>query len=222
MSHIPFFLFPEYKNQISSGELQKNLDLVESIVGFSKGRRLTREAIDRISHKLGGRMRGTNLYPGGSSCLFGWSFFFDRIWSIIIKTYYNSELSALIIHYLTWQDFVNVIQDMQFKLDNKEVQVRLPKVVGVAKIVTFSQIYPVLMTMEAAGEAIQPYPSLIRDVGTFSRDLAKKGIISDPYPSNWKISFAGNHGTIHYIDLLSSNRLENVQKRISELLKGLE
>ena len=68
---------------------------------------------------------------------------------------------------------------MQFQLDNKEIQVMLPEVVGVAKVETFSRFYPVLMTMEAAGEAIQPYPSLIRDVGTFTRDLAKKRIISD-------------------------------------------
>ena len=222
MSHIPFFLFPEYKNRISSGVLQKNLGLVESIVGFSKGRTLTREAIERISQRLGGQMRGTTLYSGGSSCLFGWSFPFKKIGSIIIKPYYNRELSSLIIHYLTWQDFVHDFQAMKFQLGDKEIQVLLPEVVGVAKIETFSRFYPVLMTTEAVGEAIQPYPSLIRDVGTFTRDLAKKGIISDPYPSNWKISFIGNRGTIHYIDLLSSNRLENVQKRISELLKGLE
>jgi len=222
MSHIPFFLFPEYKNQISSGEMQKSLGLVESIVGFSKGRSLSREAIDRISQKLGGRMRGTSIYPGGSSCLFGWSFFFDKIGSIIVKPYYNRELTALIIHYLTWQDFVDDFQDKQFQLDDKEIQVMLPEVVGFAKIETFSRFYPVLMTTEAAGEAIQPYPSLIRDVGTFTRDLAKKGIISDPYPSNWKISFTEGHGIIQYIDLLSSNRLKNVHKRISELLKGFE
>ena len=222
MSSIPFFLFPEYKNQISAGELQKTLGLVQSIVGFSKGRSLSQEAINRISQKIGVRMRGTTLYPGGSSCLFGWSFPFDKIGSIIIKPYYNRELSALIIHYLTWQDFIHDFQDMQFRLDDKEIQVMLPKVVGVAKIETFSRFYPVLMTTEAAGEAIQPYPSLIRDVGAFTRELAKKGIISDPYPSNWKISFSGNNATIQYIDLLSSNRLENVQKRIAELLKGLE
>jgi hypothetical protein len=221
MSRIPFFLFPEYKNQLSSGTLQKNLDLVESIVGFSKGKSLSREAISRISQKLGARMKGTTMYPGGSSCLFGWSFPFD-IGSVIIKPYYSRELSALIIHYLTWQDFVCEFQNMQFQFNDKEIQVMLPEVIGVAKIETFSKFFPVLMTMEAAGEAIQAYPSLIRKVGTFTRDLAKKGIISDPYPSNWKLTFADNHGIIQYIDLLSSNRLENVQNRISELLKGLD
>ncbi|UCG02130.1 MAG: hypothetical protein JSW11_21380 [Candidatus Heimdallarchaeota archaeon] len=222
MSRIPFFLFPEYKNQISSCALQKSLDLVESIVGFSKGNSLSCEAINRISQKLGVQMKGTTLYPGGSSCLFGWSFPFDKIGSIIIKPYYSRELLALIIHYLTWQDYVYEFQNMQFQLNDKEIQVKLPNVVGLAKIETFSRFFPVLMTTEAAGEAIQAYPSLIRKVGTFTRDLAKKGIISDPYPSNWKISFSNNHGIIQYIDLLSSNRLENVQKRVSELLKGFD
>ncbi len=222
MSRIPFFLFPEYKNQISSGALQKSLDLVESIIGFSKGNSLRREEISRISLKLGVRMRGTTLYPGGSSCLFGWSFPFDKIGSVIIKPYYSRELSALMIHYLTWQDFVSEFQNMRFWLDDKEIQVMLPKVVGVAKIETFSRFYPVLMTTEASGEGIQAYPSLIRKVGTFTSDLAKKGIISDPYPSNWKISFTESYGIVQYIDLLSSNRLKNVQNRISELLKGFD
>lgn len=222
MSRIPFFLFPEYKNRISSSALQKSLDLVESIIGFSKGNSLRREDISRISQKLGVRMRGTTLYPGGSSCLFGWSFHFDKIGSVIIKPYYSRELSALMIHYLTWQDFVSEFQNMRFWLDDKEIQVMLPKVVGIAKIETFSRFYPVLMTTEAAGEGIQAYPSLIRKVGTFTSDLAKKGIISDPYPSNWKISFTESHGIVQYIDLLSSNRLKNVQNRISELLKGFD
>lgn len=221
MSRIPLFLFPEYKNKIPSDALQKSLDLVESIVGFSKGKCLNREAVNRISQKLGARMEGTTLYPGGSSCLFGWSFTFD-IGSVVIKPYYSRELTALIIHYLTWQDFTNEFQNKQFELNSKEIRVRLPEVVGVAKIETFSRFYPVLMTMEAAGEAIQPYPSLIRKVGAFTRDLARNGIISDPYPSNWKLSFDASHGIIQYIDLLSSNRLENVQDRISELLKGLD
>lgn len=222
MPHIPFFLFPEYQNQISSKILQKNLDLVESIVGFSKGKSLSRDAIDRIAQKLGTRMKGTTLYPGGSSCLFGWSFLFHKVGSLIIKPYYSREISALIIHYLTVQDFHDDFQNMRFQLNNKDIQVTLPKVVGVAKIETFSRFYPVLMTTEATGEAIQAYPSLIRQVGTFTRDLAKKGIISDPYPSNWKLSLTGSHGTIQYIDLLSSNRLKDVQLRISELIKGLE
>ncbi|MFW9903766.1 MAG: hypothetical protein ACFFFH_05495 [Candidatus Thorarchaeota archaeon] len=222
MSSIPFFLFPEYKNKLSSSALQKSLGLVESIVGFSKGNNLTPESIDRISQKLGVRMKGTTLYPGGSSCLFGWSFPFDKIGSIIIKPYYSRELSALMIHYLTWQDFIFEFQNMQFQLNNKEIQVKLPNVIGVAKIETFSRFFPVLITTEAAGEAIQAYPSLIREVGTFTRNLAKKGIISDPYPSNWKISFSNNHGVIQYIDLLSSNRLRNVQKRISKLLKDFD
>jgi hypothetical protein len=100
--------------------------------------------------------------------------------------------------------------------------VTLPEVVGLAKIETFSRFYPVLLTTEAAGEDINAHPSLIRQVGTFTRDLAKKGIISDPYPSNWKINFSESQGIIQYIDLLSSNRLTNVQMRISELIKGLD
>jgi hypothetical protein len=222
MSRIPFFLFPEYQNQISSEALQRNLNLVESIVGFSKGKNLTQEAISQISQKLGVRMKGTTLYPGGSSCIFGWSFPFDKIGSVIIKPYYSRELAALIIHYLTWQDYVNDFQNMQFRLNDKKIKVALPEVVGVAKIETLSRLYPVLMTTEAAGETIQAYPSLIRQVGTFTRDLAKKGIISDPYPSNWKIAFIKRQGIIQYIDLLSSNRLKNVQMRILALLKGFE
>ena len=216
-----FSILPEFKGNYSYYAIQKNLELVESVVNYSRGQFLSPERIELIKEKLGKKLIGTRFYPGGSSVLFGWSFPFD-IGSVIIKPYYSRELSALIIHCLTWQDFVCEFQNMQFQFNDKEIQVMLPDVIGVAKIETFSKFFPVLMTMEAAGEAIQAYPSLIRKVGTFTRDLAKKGIISDPYPSNWKLSFNDSYGIIQYIDLLSSNRLKNVQNRISELLKGLD
>jgi len=98
MSQISVFIFPEYKNQISSRALQKRLELVESIIAFSKDKNLSSKDIERINKKLGSRMRGTKLYPGGSSVLFGWSFSFDKIGPIILKPYYNREISALIIH----------------------------------------------------------------------------------------------------------------------------
>ncbi|MFX1282385.1 MAG: hypothetical protein ACFFB5_01975 [Promethearchaeota archaeon] len=180
------------------------------------------KAIGQISKKLGSRMRGTKLYPGGSSVLFGWSFSFDKIGSIIIKPYYNREISALIIHYLTRQDFVNEFQNLQFQLENEEIQIIIPKVVGLAHIKTFSRFYPVLMTTEAPGEPAQMHPSLIKHISGLARDLAQKGIICDPYPSNWKISFINGERIIQYIDLLSSNKLKNVHSRIADLLKDFD
>ena len=221
MSHISFFLFPELKNQISTGALKKSLDLVESIVGFSKGKRLSRDAINRISERLGPRMKGTNLYPGGSSVLFGWSFLFDKIGSVIIKPYYRRELLALIIHYLTCQDFIHDFQSLQFRIKDKEIRITIPEVVGLAKIETLSRLYPVLITKEAPGESIQSHPLLIKTISNVARGLAQKGVICDPYPSNWLISFVDGRGLIQYIDLLSSNRLENVRGRIAKLIQDL-
>lgn len=222
MSQNSFFVFPEYKNQIPIRALQKSLDLVESIVDFSNGNSLDYEAINRINEKLGPRMKGTKLYPGGSSVLFGWSFSYDKIGSIIIKPYYSRELAALIIHYFTWQDFIHEFQKIQFEINDKKYRVNVPDTIGLAKIEALSRFYPVLITMEAPGETIQAYTPLIKNISNIVRDLAQKGIISDPYPSNWKVTFVGGQGVVQYIDLLSSNRLVNVHGRIADLIRQLD
>ncbi|MFX0016332.1 MAG: hypothetical protein ACFFB2_01480 [Promethearchaeota archaeon] len=182
---------------------------------------MSNKTIERITEKLGSRMEGTTLYPGGSSVLFGWSFPFKKIGSIVIKPYYNREMTALMIHYLTWQDFIKEFQDLQIKLKGKDIRVIIPAIVGLAKIETFSRFYPILMTIEAPGKPAQMYPSVIKNIGTLARDLGQRGIICDPYPSNWKISFVNGQGIIQYIDLLSSNQLKNVHSRIAGLLKDL-
>lgn len=221
MSNISFFLFPKFKNQIEKESIRKSLDLVKSIVGFSKGKRLGQKDIHRITKKLGSRMKGTRLYAGGSSVLFGWSFNFEKIGFTIIKPYYSRELTALIIHYFTSKDFRKEFQEIRFEFENREIKVTIPDVVGLAKIETLSRFFPVLIMMEATGETIQA-PSLIRNITHITRDLAQKGIICDPYPSNWKISFNEDKGIVQYIDLLSSNQLTNIHNRIVELIQSLD
>ncbi len=222
MPHIPYLIFPEFKDQISASSIKNRLGFIESIVGYSKGNSLSRDDINRITKRLGPRMRGTRLYPGGSSVLFGWSFPFDQIGSIIMKPYYNREITALLIHYFTYQDFVLDFQNLQFQIKDTEFCITVPKIVGLAKIGAFSRFYPVLIMMEAAGESIKPHPFLIKKIAEVVRDLAQKGIISDPYPANWKITFIEGQGIVQYIDLLSSNRLKNIHGRITELVKHFE
>ncbi|MHA2245090.1 MAG: hypothetical protein ACXADY_08985 [Candidatus Hodarchaeales archaeon] len=221
MPQIPYLIFPEFKDQLSASSVKNRLGFIESIIGFSKGKSLSRDEINRITDRLGTRIRGTRLFPGGSSVLFAWSFPFDRIGSIIMKPYYNREISALLIHYFTFQDFILDFQGLQFQLSGKEIQVTVPEVVGLAKIETLSRLYPVLITKEAPGESIQTHPPLIKAISNVARGLAQKGIICDPYPSNWKVSFSNDQGVIQYVDLLSSNRLKNVHDRIAELLQSL-
>jgi hypothetical protein len=77
------------------------------------------------------------------------------------------------------------------------------------------------MTLEVLGETIHKNPNFIALTSKLARKLGKKGIIMDPYPSNWK--FADNSGDIilSYIDLMSSNTLKNLKERISDFYKGL-
>ncbi|MHA2224729.1 MAG: hypothetical protein ACXAC8_05970 [Candidatus Hodarchaeales archaeon] len=222
MSQISFFLVPEFKNQISHGTMRNSLDLVESIIGFSKGNSLNQDNIDRITIQLGKRMKGTRLYPGGSSVLFGWSFFFKNIGNVIIKPYYKRRMTALLIHYLTVKDSQNKLQNRQLRITSRKFSLKIPDVIGFAKIETFSQSFPALITFEVLGESIHKRPALIKIISRLSRDLAKNGIIVDPYPSNWKYNPANNARSIHYIDLLSSNRLIDARKRIAELIQNIE
>ncbi len=221
MSSISTIFLPEVNNQISIERIKSNLNLVESVIGFSKGKCLTREDVERITKKLGPRMSSTRLYPGGSSVLFGWGFNFENIDPIIIKPYYSREFPALFIHYFTLLDFNHYFEDFKDRLQSLRISIEIPRVIGFAKINTLTRNFPVLMTLEVLGETIHKNPSFIALTSKLARKLGKKGIIMDPYPSNWK--FADNKGDIilSYIDLMSSNTLKNLKKRISDFYKGL-
>ena len=219
MSSISTIFLPEYYNQISIERIKSNLDLVESIIGFSKGKCLAKEDIEQITKILSPRMRGTRLYPGGSSVLFGWGFNFENIGPVIIKPYYSRELPALLIHYFTLQDFDHYFEEIQVKFQLLRISMEIPRVIGFAKIKTIARNFPVLMTLEVLGEPIHKNQGLIKLTSTIARKLGKKGIIMDPYPSNWKFTESNGDIVLSYIDLLSSNTLKNLKKRISNLIK---
>lgn len=222
MSRLSFFLFPKFKEQISVETAKKSLDLVESIIAYSKGNRLNFDEINRICKKIGSRIKGSRLYSGGSSVLFGWSFQFGNVGSVIIKPYYNRQLTQLIIHYLTVKDCVQNLDKLQFEYNEKLYQIQIPQVIGLAKIISSSRIFPTLLAEEVIGETIQGQTPLIKEVSFLVRDLAHQGFICDPYASNWKTSVIKGQRIIHYIDLLSSNRIPEVKKRIADLLQNLE
>ncbi|MFX0085240.1 MAG: hypothetical protein ACFFAU_06170 [Candidatus Hodarchaeota archaeon] len=209
-------------DQIPKEGIQKCLDLVESIVEFSKGKPLTRENTDQITKKLGSLVSGTRLYPGGSSVLFGWSFYFEDIGHIIIKPYYRREITALFIHYFTLQDFTPYLDEIQLKIQSSRIKITIPKVIGFAKIRTLAVEYPVLLTSEVLGDSIHKKSSLIALTSKLAKKVGNKGIIMDPYPSNWKYTVKNGEIIIAYIDLLSSNLIKNLENRISELIKNYE
>jgi hypothetical protein len=218
MSH-PFLLFPKYKDQISDDSITKALDLVESIVAYSQGNRINREEINRLLEKIDSRMAGTRLYPGGSNILFGWGFDLENIGSVIFKPYYNRHLTQLIIHYFTVTECTQY--DKRFSHNNSDYEIKVPEVIGLAKIESSSRSFPTLMTREVIGGSLKNQPLLIRKISDVSRRLALQGFICDPYGSNWKIIDANNPKIIYYLDLLSSNTLKNVKERIAALLEFL-
>jgi len=217
MINPAFSLFPEYKEKISKEVLSKYLILVESIINYSKGNHLNQEKIDLIKEKLGDKMEGTFLYPGGASVLFGWSFEIETFGSIIIKPYYNRDFSQLLIHYLTALDIKKESQLRNFQYDKKIYHISIPITIGLAKIVTYQKIYPTLITSTVKGENLTNYPQLIAKISIIVREFARNGIICDPYPTNWKLVKTKAQNLIYYIDLLSSNKLCDVNTRLSEV-----
>jgi hypothetical protein len=222
MSHLSFIIFPEFKDQISVEKVRKSLDLVESIIAYSKGNRLNSDEIDRICKKIGSRIIGSRLYSGGSSVLFGWSFQLGNVGSVIIKPYYNRQLTQLIIHYLTVKDCILNLDKLKFEYNKKHYQIQIPQIIGLAKIISSSRVFPTLLAEEVIGESIQGQSPLIKEISSLVRDLALQGFICDPYASNWKTSVIKNRKIIYYIDLLSSNRIPDVKERIANLLQNLE
>jgi len=221
MNHLSYTLFPEFESQITESYLQNSLKLVSSIINFSKGYFLDQNKINLISNKLGQKMEGTRLYPGGTSVLFGWGFTFPKLDGVMIKPYYSREIFQLLLHYLSISDFSVAIEKLE-KSPRHIIRIKVPKVIGVAKIDALNRKFPVLIMEEVKGESIQGNFPVIKEISKCVRDLARNGIICDPYPSNWKYSSNKEKRLICYIDLISSNSLTNVNKRIAELLGSLK
>jgi hypothetical protein len=221
MNHLSYTLFPEFQHLISETLLKNNLKLVSSIVNFSKGNLLDQNKINLILEKLGQKMKGTRLYPGGRSVLFAWSFPFPKIDSILIKPYYSCEIMQLILHYLSMPDFLDTVKSLE-RSTNRMIRITIPKVIGIAKIDTLNRNFPALIMEEVKGESIKGDFPAIREVSKIVRDLARNGIICDPYPSNWKYLSKKQQSVISYIDLISSNSLTNVTTRIAELLSSMK
>ncbi|MHA1973846.1 MAG: hypothetical protein ACTSW1_12690 [Candidatus Hodarchaeales archaeon] len=222
MSHFSYLVFPEYKNRISDKVIVKCLDLVEGIVNFSRGKNLSSEEVKKITSKLGEKMSGSILYPGGASTLFAWSFVIHQFANIIIKPYYNRQITQLIVHYLIYQDFRNEFRKLSFEAGGEIYRLAIPASIGIANIKTFEHSFPTLMTTEIVGETIKSQPILIGKISSLVRKLGYQGIICDPYPSNWKVVPMNGEKFVFYIDLLSSNTIRDINRRMSELVKNLD
>ncbi|WP_455141621.1 hypothetical protein [Candidatus Hodarchaeum mangrovi] len=220
MTNPSFLLFPEYKKKILKEVLNRYLILAESIVNYSNGNHLNQEKIDLIKEKLGDKMEGTFLYPGGASVLFGWSFEIESFGSIIIKPYYNRDFSQLLIHYLTALDFNKESQIRNFRNEKEIYHISIPLTIGLAKIMAYQRTYPTLITSTIKGANLTNYPQLIAKISIIVREFARNGIICDPYPTNWKLVKTKAQYLIYYIDLLSSNKLHDINTRLSAILNS--
>ena len=88
MASTTFSIFPEFKGKISDQLVKERLDLVSSVIAFSKGHYMDIYKIKLIRGKLGEKLKGSTLYPGGSSVLFCWGFPFQQIGPVLFKPYY--------------------------------------------------------------------------------------------------------------------------------------
>ena len=221
MNHLSYTLFPEFKSVISKSLLENNLKLVSSVINFSKGNFLGQNKIDLITNKLGKKMEGTRLYAGGTSVLFGWGFTFQNIDGVMIKPYYSREIFQLMLHYLSISDFLVAVKSIE-NSKKSMIKLKIPKVMGIAKIDTLNRNFPVLIMEEVRGDSIKGDFPAIKEISNAVRGLAREGIICDPYPSNWKYLNNEIRTDISYIDLVSSNKLTDVNRRIAELLSKLD
>ena len=222
MASTTFSIFPEFKGKISDHLIKERLNLVSSVITFSKGHYLDSHKIKLIRGKLGEKLKSSTLCSGGSSVLFCWGFPFQQIGPVMFKPYYARELSQLLIHYLSIDDFFDSLGKMDLPQNLLECQIRIPRIIGIAKIEVLTRTYPLLLAEEVKGESIKNDPPLIKCISRVALKLAQKGIICDPYPANWLSYKDQGEKFISYIDLLSSNTLTNVNERISALIKSLQ
>ncbi len=215
-------MFPEFKENYSYYALQSNLELVESVVNFSRGQFLSPEKIELIKEKLGKKLIGTKFYPGGSSVLFGWSFPSEQVGRLMYKPYYSRHLTQLLIHYFCISEFLKSFKLIDLDPKLQDYRFATPKVIGIAKIEAFEREFPTLIVEEVQGDTIKDDLNLIKAISHLSKKLAKTGLICDPYSANWKYYSNQDKKHISYIDLLSSNKLKDINSRISKLIKQLQ
>ncbi|MFX0185019.1 MAG: hypothetical protein ACFE95_18195 [Candidatus Hodarchaeota archaeon] len=216
IANTVFKIFTDFKSQIDESILSSYFNISESLIRFSNGDRLTREGIKDIQKKFGGVLNGT-LYPGGNDTIFAWSIPVGSF-DVLLKPYYKKELFALIIHYLSVEEFGNT---RTFNIDNFMTNILIPPVIGVANIALDTYSVPLLITTESKGEPVLNHPSIMTTLGKVTKILAYEGFIVDLYPSNWRLHSSDSGITLEYIDLLISKKINNVKASVFNLIKDL-
>jgi len=212
-----FEIFTNFKGQIDETVLENYLDILESLVRFTKGDRLAKDGIGDIQKKFGGALDGT-LFPGGQDAIFAWSIPVGKL-NVLLKPYYKKELLALIFHYLSVETFGTT---RTYKIDLDFVtNIIIPPVIGLANIVLDTHSVPVLITTESKGEPVLNHPSIVTKLGEVTKSLAYEGFIIDLYPSNWRLHPSDSVITLEYIDLITSKSIDNVKVKIFNLIRDL-
>ncbi|MFX0172252.1 MAG: hypothetical protein ACFE9L_10045 [Candidatus Hodarchaeota archaeon] len=214
---VNYQIFTDFKGQIDESILGNYLNISESLIRFSNGDRLTREGIKVIQEKFKGSLDGT-LFPGGKDTIFAWSIPFGTI-DVLLKPYYKKELFALIIHYLSVEEFGNT-RTYNIKPD-LVTNIVIPTVIGVANIAFNTHPVPLLITTESKGDPILNNTSIVTRLGEIAKKMAYDGFIVDLYPSNWRLHPSTSAINLEYIDLIISKKIDNVKSRVYDLIKDL-
>lgn len=214
-----FGIFPEYRKEVDETVIKMFLSLSESIVRFTKCTPLTQEIVQLLREKLGKKLTGT-LYPGGKDTLFAWNFKCGEK-KLVIKPYYNKDLASLILHHLTIDEFGNILTTTLNQTPQDYVIVEIPPVIGFAKIETASYSIPVLISRESIGEPITNFSQIVGMLGDVCKSLALRGFIINLYPANWRFDPAESVIVLEYCDLINSNKIKNVEERITALIQSL-
>ncbi|MFX0050394.1 MAG: hypothetical protein ACFE8U_03785 [Candidatus Hermodarchaeota archaeon] len=214
---VNYKIFTDFKGQIDESILGNYLNISESLIRFSNGGRLTSEGIKTIRNKFKGALDGT-LFPGGKDTIFAWSIPFRNI-DVLLKPYCKKELFALIIHYLSVEEFGNT-RTYNIKPD-LVANILIPTVIGVANFVIDTHPVPLLITTESKGEPILSNTSIVTRLGEITKNLAYDGFIVDLYPSNWRLHPSNSAINLEYIDLIISKKIDDVKSRVYDLIKDL-
>jgi hypothetical protein len=214
---VNYEIFTDFKSQIDESILGNYLDISGSLIRFCNGGRLTSEGIKAIQKKFKGALDGT-LFPGGKDTIFAWSIPFGNI-DLLLKPYYKKELFALIIHYLSVEEFGNT-RTYSIKPD-LVANISIPSVIGVANFTFATHPVPLLITTASKGEPILNNTSIVTRLGEIAKNLAYDGFIVDLYPSNWKLYPSTSAINLEYIDLIISKKIDDVKSRVYNLIKEL-
>jgi len=214
-------VLPDFAKTIRASHFNSAFELGEVLVQHLEGRPLTNQQVGDLTRRFNLGPGAFELFPGGKTTLFALKIpaADQKGTYFMIKPYVGLELTQLILHTVSVEDFNRDLGGKSFEEGTHSYLVRVLPVVGMGRfLLKGSHPTPVLLQIAATGGYLREARDAPK-VSRICRQIAKEGYIIDPWESNWR--YVPEKRTLEYLDLLYSNKASGVEQKMMHFLGRL-